>query len=61
MQRFTVVRLQDGLKNDKDANIDLLLLDKVALDDLDAHIDVLLEEFSIDLLLLPQNSEIYLQ
>lgn len=58
MQGLTVIGLQDGLKDDEDAHIDFFLLDEVAFDDLDADIDVLLEELCVDLLLLPQNGEV---
>lgn len=58
MQGLTVIGLQDGLKDNKDTDIDLLFFDKVTLDDFDADIYVLLEEFRIDLLLLPQDGEI---
>lgn len=58
MQGLTVIGLQDGLQYDKNADIDLLLFDKITLDDFDADIYVFLEEFRIDLFLLPQNGEI---
>ena len=57
-QGFAVAGVKNRLQDGKDASTDLFVLSHRALEDLDAHIDIFLEELSIDVLPLPQQHEV---
>lgn len=61
VEGLAVIGLEDGLDDFEDAVAHFLLTHQVALQDLNADVDVFLEEFSVDLLTLPKSHEIHLQ
>ena len=58
LKRLAEIRLENGLYDIEDTVADLFVFDEVALEELDANINIFFEKLSVDFLALPQHSEI---